>query len=43
MGDVIHMCAYFRRVYGEALPEFYAMTDDEVIIYMLRPPEEIDG
>ena len=43
MGDVIHMGAYLRKVYGEALPELYAMTDNEVIIYMLRPPEEING
>jgi hypothetical protein len=39
MGEVIHMGAYLRRLHSD-IEELQYLTDDEVIIYMLRPEED---
>jgi len=38
LAKVIHMGAYLRRLHWD-MEELQDMTDDEVIVYMLRPEE----
>ena len=38
ISNVIHMGAYLRRLHSD-IEELQDMTDNEVIVYMLRPEE----